>query len=160
EPEVERVEYAVMRVGRVVAAVLDETRGQDSDAHRLGVQRNEQRVDVQRANAVAAIGKAVERGVRLRYFGRKLHGALLALSVKGAYIARIAIEGGEGECQLVDIVDARRGVAQQEKRVDARKPAAEADRLPETPEIEAAHVERNARAESGGSGGRVQAAAA
>src|SRR5262249_28560077 len=148
-----------MRVSGIVPLILNEAKRRDSDTHGLRVDWNEQGVDIQRADAVAAITEAVKHRLRLGELVRKLHRSFLTLGVKRAHIAGIPIKRGEGQRQVVHFVNSRSGVVQQKKRIEIREPGAQTDGLAETPKVETAHVKQDARAEPRGTGRRLQAIA-
>ena len=108
--EVDRVEYPLVRVGRIVAPVLNEARRSNPDAHRLRIERDQQRIDLQVADAGAAVAEPVKNGVRLGQPLRNLYTALLALGVERAHVPGVAVKAGERQRQARIVTQPRRGV--------------------------------------------------
>ena len=92
--DIDGVVDSLVRVHRIVAAVLNPGEGEDAHAHRLREQADQEGRDLERGliHADAPVGVAVEDGGGFGEALRKLHRALLALGGEGAHVARILEE--------------------------------------------------------------------
>jgi hypothetical protein len=90
-----------MGVERIVAAVLDEARGEEADAHRLRKQRDELRCNQRRAqNVDLAVCEAILQCISLGQLLAQLDGPLLAARREGADVMRYVEESGELQVQI------------------------------------------------------------
>ena len=61
KPDIQAVVDAAVRVGRIVAAVLDQIDAEQPDLRRLRIERNEERVDFERTLIYLIVGPGISK---------------------------------------------------------------------------------------------------
>src|ERR1035437_2200372 len=150
QPHVQRGVEAFMRIHGVVAAVLNEAAGDQTQAHRLREKRDQKRGDLESrlVDADAAIGVTVEQRGGFGDSLRQLRRAFFALIGERANVVRILIEAGEGDVEALLVAEAWPGVGEQAAAFQRGNAGAQADAVGQTPQVRPREIERYARGEA------------
>jgi hypothetical protein len=124
ETDVEGVEDAAAGIRGIVAAVLCEVRGDESDAHGLQQLWNEQGRDHDVAGGHAPDGVAKEGVGCARELLRDLDRRFLPARRERANVARLVEQRRERDVAAIDAAESRRHVVERCARLLVREPAA------------------------------------